>query len=143
MLSSVHIAVFRDFSGCFHTANVCSPCTSADVISRSQDVSMHLKYVFIHVVARTCHLLKKRSSPSYWRYGHTLLLLWSRSICYKKKRLLNNVVLVYLLMHQFLLGKMYCEIQRTASGSIVRACARSNPSRETAKDANIKVQPPI
>ena len=60
-----------------------------------------------------------------------------------KVQWLNNVVLVYLLMHQFLLGKMYCEIQRTASGSIVRACARSNPSRETAKDANIKVQPPI
>jgi hypothetical protein len=62
----------------------------------------------------------------------------------QKNKWLNNVVLVYLLMHQFLLGKMYCEIQRTASGSSV--CPRgantiSTCSCETAKDANIKVQP--
>ena len=30
-------------------ANVCSPCTSADVASRSQDVSTHSEYAAVHV----------------------------------------------------------------------------------------------
>merc|ERR1740138_346350 len=41
-----------------------SSCTGADVTSRSHDVFMHFKYASICVVARACHLLKKRSSAT-------------------------------------------------------------------------------
>ena len=77
------------------------------------------------------HLLKKRSFATRFCSPVTKYCsCWNHGPSVTKNKLLNSTVLVYLLMHQFLLGKMYCEIQRTRSGQ------KGQPARGSTVDCS-------
>ena len=133
MLSSVHVAAFRDFSSCFYTANVCSPCTSADVTSRSQDILTHSEYAVVHVVARTIHFLKKRSFATRFCSPVTKYCsCWNLCpLCCKKEVAKQYCVSVSLDAPNFSWGKCVNKTQRTRA--VNESCMHegNNPPRLT------------